>query len=288
MSRFTDRKDLYNNIPLSLNENRDENILIDVLGNWIPECDLIYYGLLYSKYSDELYKLKTTSMFNPRDTYLDTCYFSGDDLVRYLASPNDELADLDDEYIEKAITTALDKYLYVPCNETMLRHSIIELAYFDFVKSVTLLYPWDVRTIDYAYLKHIIPNTIISKFKIASGNMLEFLDSKSANGKKYTTIISNSLRDIDEMIDNCDKYNTDSTFFLLRNHSYNVKYEIIDDPENLGKKKMEFNEIGTLEILGKLMDLERGIPKTQMRFARYEPALFDDMKPDPKDFIFGR
>ena len=58
MSKYTEKKDLYNNIPLSLNENRDENILIDILGNWIPECDLIYYGLLSSKYSEELYKLK--------------------------------------------------------------------------------------------------------------------------------------------------------------------------------------------------------------------------------------
>ena len=288
MSRFTSREDLYNNVPLSLNDNRDEHILIDILGNWIPECDIFYYGLLNSEYSDKLYKLKNTKVFNPRDIYLESCYFSGDDLVKYLASKDDTLVDLDDKYIEDAIRTAFSKYSYVPCNETMLRHSIIELAYFNFIKSITLVYPWDVREIDHLYLSMIIPKTVLPKFKVVSGNIVDFIKSNCGTDTKYTTIISNSIEDVNKLIDNSEKYHTNESFYLLRNHSKNVKHEISEDPENPGKKKISFEEIGTEEILYKLIDSERGIPKTQMRFARYEPVLFDDVKPDPNNFTLGR
>ena len=277
MSKHTSHEDMYSKIPLSNNGNRDEHILIDILGNWIPECDIIFYGLLNSHYSEELYKLKHRAMFNPHDVYLDTCYFSGDDLIRYLASPDDTLAELSDEYLTKATTTALDKYMYVPCNETMVRHSIIELAYFDFVKSITLLYPWDIREIDYQYLKAIIPPTVLGKFKIVSGDMLGFIKSKYNTNIAYTTIITNSLSDVNELIDNCEEYKTNASFFLLRNNSDNVKSEItmVD-----GEKEIQFIEIGTQEIMDKLMDHERMLPKTQMRFARYEPLLFSDAKPN--------
>jgi len=288
MGRYTERKDLYNQPPLFSADNRDENILIDILGNWIPECDIIYYGLLNSHYSEELYKLKTTSMFNIHDIYLDTSYFTGDDLIRYLASTDDTLAELSDEYIRNAIVTAIDKYYYVPCNETMLRHAIIELAYSNFVKSITLLYPWDIREIDYQYLKHIIPLSVLEKFKIVSGTMLGFLESKANSGTKYTTIISNSTEDINTMIDECDKYHTNESFFLLRNHSGNVKHEILEDPETPGKKIINFEELENVNIIGKLMDMELGIPKTKMRFARYEPNLFEDTQPDPENFKVGR
>ena len=44
MSVFAPREHLYNKAPLTSDTNRDETILIDVIGNWIPECDIIYYG----------------------------------------------------------------------------------------------------------------------------------------------------------------------------------------------------------------------------------------------------
>ena len=287
MSKVTAHDYLYNKSPLSGDTNRDENILIDVIGNWIPECDIIYYGLLGSKYSDILYKLKTRTMFNPHDIYLETCYFGTYDLIKYLASDN-ELPISDEEtsqdFINDAATTAFSRYSYVPCNETMFRHSIIELAYFDFVKSITLLYPWDIRPIDYEYLQSIIPKTVWDKFNIASGSMLNLIKDNASKGFSYSTIVLNSLSDINFLIDNCEEYKTDSTFFLLRNYSENVKYEIIDDSENENNRKISFSEIGSYEILNKLMDMEQGIPKTKMRFARYEPLLFDDAKPKAEDF----
>ena len=286
MARYTPREDMYNKMPLAANDNRDEHILVDVLGNWIPECDLIYYGLLNSEYSEKLYKLKNTSLFNTHRTYLETCFFSGDDLIRYLASPDDTLESLSEDFIKDAIATALSKYMYVPCNETMIRHSIIELSYYKFVKSVTLLFPWSVREIDNNYLSSIIPDTVLGKFKVASGDMLGFLKSKADSPTKYTTIVCNSLDNVNTMIDECDTYKTDEAFFILRNHSGNVSYTISQD-EN-GKKIIDFNEIGTYEVLEKLMDIENAIPKTKMRFARYEPTLFKDSDPELKDFMLGK
>ena len=272
------REHTYSKMPLQLGENRDENILIEVLGNWIPECDLIYYGLLNSSYSEKFYKLKNSCRYNPRDIYLDTCYFSGDDLIRYLASETDELHMLPEEILTDATKTALNSYTYVPCNESMLRHSIIELAYYDFVKSITLLYPWEIRKIDYDFIRSIVPFSILPKFKIVSGDLLGFIESKSNTDIRYTTIIMNSLSDVNTLIDECDKYHTEASFFLLRNHSGNVSCEIVDDPNSKNNKKIIFDEIGTKEIFMKLMDIDRMIPKTQMRFARYEPHLFNKLK----------
>ena len=283
MSKFTNNNDIYSKPLLSGNSNREENFLIDALGNWIPECELIYYGLLNSQFADALYKLKNTSIFNPHDIYLDTCYFNGDDLIRYLASPDDTLENLSEASLNDMTKAALDKYFYVPCSETMLRHSIIELAYFDFVKSITLVYPWDIREIDYQYLKSIIPNTVLAKFKIVSGNIIDFLKSKKESNITYTTIISNSIDDVNEMIDNCKEYNTNTSFFLLRNHSGNTVMEFSKDCENSNAQNIEFKEVGTVEIYNKLMDTERLVPKTQMQFARYEPMLFDDAKPRSND-----
>lgn len=276
MGIFTNHDHLYNKVPLSVGDNRDEHILIDVLGNWIPECDLIYYGLLNSEYSEKLYKLKNVKIIKPHDIYLDTFYFIGDDLIKFLASPDDTLVDLSDDYLADATKTALDNYFYVPCNETMIRHSIIELAYFDFVKSITLLYPWDVREIDYNYLKSIIPHSVMSKFVIASGDMSGFIKSRVNPQFNYTTIILNSIDTVNELIDNCDEYHTSASFFLLRNHSENVSSKITEED---GKREIEFTEEGNDEILSKLIDTERMIPKTQMRFGRFEPYLFDDVKP---------
>ena len=227
--------------------------------------------------------LKNAKIINPHDIYLDTFYFSGDDLIRYLASPDDTLADLSEEYLTELTNAALDNYLYVPCNETMIRHSIIELAYFDFAKSITLLYPWDIREVDYYYLKSIIPEAILKKINIASGDICDYL--KNNTSIKYTTIILNSIDDVNELIDKSDEYNTSSSLFLLRNHSENVSSKII---ETDGEKRIEFTEEGNDEIFLKLIDMERMIPKTQMRFARFEPHLFVDAKPVQEGFISGQ
>lgn len=285
MGIFTNRDHTYSKVPLSVGDNRDEHFLIDVLGTWIPECDLIYYGLLNSKYSNELYKLKNAKIIKPHDIYLDTFYFSGDDLIRYLASPDDSLVDLSEEYLNEVTNAALDNYLYVPCNETMIRHSIIELAYFDFAKSITLLYPWDIREIDYQYLKSILPEAILRKINLASGDICSYLKNNSNSSTKYTTIILNSIDALNELIDNCDEYNTSSSFFLLRNHSENVSSKIVEID---GEKQIEFTEEGNDEILLKLIDIERMIPKTQMRFARFEPHLFVDANPVQEGFISGQ
>ena len=278
---------MYSKMPLSVGDNRDERILVEVPGNWVPECDMIYYGLLNSDYSDKLTKLQTKTRFTTRDTYLDTSYFSGRDLIRYLASPTDALADLSDEFIDDALKTAFEKYFYVPCNETMIRHAIIELAYYDFAKSITLLYPWKLRQIDIAYLRSIIPFSVMNKFKIVSGNLLDFLKDTPPD-EKYTTMVLNSLSDVNTLIDQCEVYHTDAACFLLRNHSGNVKYRISEDPENPGTNKIDFEEIGTTEILDKLLDTERGIPKTQMRFGRFEPILFKDAEPDSTSIMYGQ
>lgn len=286
MGLYTDHSNLYSKLPLTSGENRDEHFLVEVLGSWIPECELMYYGLLGSKYSNDLYKLRNMTRTTPRDAYLETCFFSGDDLIKYLASEDNSFdIDLPEEFLQNATMEALDKYFYVPCSETMIRHSIIELTYFDFCKSVTLIFPWDIRPIDYAFLNSVIPESRMSKFKLASGDTLDFLKSNKNSETKYTTLITNDLDTVNTLIDENETYGTESTLFLLRNSSKNTEAKIFTNDE--GKQDIEFNELGNEIIIPKLMDVTKGIPKNQMRFGRFDPHLFDDLKPDEKEFSYG-
>ena len=271
--------------PLSTEDNRDENYLIEVVGNWIPECDIVYYGLLNSEYSNILYKLRTKSKFEVAEIYREICYFTGRDLIRYLASTNDDYEDLDDEFINKALQTAYSNYMYVPCNESMLRHAIIETAYLKFVKSITLVYPWEPRPIDIQYIRRIIPPKIITKFNFANGSITEIVNlskkDSHINGK-FTTIILNSMEELIYLIDNANSCKTDEAFFLLRNHSENTDLVKNDDG------KFEFVERNNMSILNKLLDFNTGVPKSQMRFARYEPTLFIDQKKIVDDGFLGK
>ena len=277
MSRFDHDDSFYVKQPLISGDNRDENLLVEVLGNWIPECDIVFYGLLQSDYERFFHKLRTRTKFDPMDTYREMCYFTSKDLLKYLYSIDDNYEDIiiDANLTKEALDFAYRNFFYAPCNETMIRHAIIELAYSNFIKSVTLVYPWEPRDVDIAYLHNIIPEAVIHKFNVADGTLLDVIEttnkeSNLINGK-YTTIILNSIDDVNELIDNAEKYKTDTAFFLLRNHSENVKLTRIED-------RQEFVEVGNEIIIPKLMDIHTGIPKSQMRFARYEPILFEDDK----------
>ena len=231
-----------------MNDERDESFLIDVLGTWIPECEIIFYGLLNSPYAEEFYKLRENSMFNPRDVYLDHCYFTAKDLVRYLSSVDDTLDDLPEEEINRAVQTALHNYTYVPSSETMIRHSIMEVMYHKFVKSVTLVYPWTPRPIDIMFLKRITPKTIFPKLNVASGSIPAVIHETK---QRYTTIISNEIDQISFLVDHMKDYNVDSTLFLLRNHSENMKIQYNQDGSasflslKLGEKKEDEAARGT-------------------------------------------
>ena len=58
MSRFDHDDSFYVKQPLISGDNRDENLLVEVLGNWIPECDIVFYGLLQSDYERFFHKLR--------------------------------------------------------------------------------------------------------------------------------------------------------------------------------------------------------------------------------------
>lgn len=270
MGIYTNHSSIYSNIPLSSNPGRDEYFLIDVLGTWIPECDLITYGLLGTGWADQLFKLRERTNFNPNSVYHDYGFFTSDDLVRYLSSTEDlELdSDVPDETVEEIMNFALDHYDYSQCSETMMRHAIMEIMYDDFVKSVTLVYPWQIRPIDTFYLRRITPPQIFEKLNLASGKLSEIaaMDSEI----EYTTIISNSIEDISLMVDDPKKYHCQAAMFLLRNHSQNMEIVLGED------EYPSFNEVGMEELLPKLIDFNTGLPLTGMRFGRFEPRLFSE------------
>ena len=249
------------------NEDRDEHFLIDVLGTWVPECELVFWGLLNSPLWEEFYKLRENHRFNQKDVYLDHSYFTARDLIRYLSSIDDEYDDLPEEEIANAMSVAQAHYMYNPCTETMIRHSIMEIMYQKFVKSVTLVYPWEPRPIDIAYINHITPKTIRPKLIISGGDIRNTISHTTT---RYTTIIMNSIEDLEYLVDHPKENRCDSTMFLLRNSSENM--DLVRDESG----NAQFIESKMETLLDKLVDVKSGIPKTKMRFGRFEPIRFED------------
>ena len=276
MSRFSSHDIQYNKIPLPFIENREERYLIDITGNWIPEADIIYYGLLSSPESEDFYKLRNMTSVDPKKLYYDLAFYEATDIIRYLYSPDDTLADIDADTLIHYLAVAVKHYNYMPCNEIMMRHAILESTFQTFVKDVTLVYPWEIRQIDLFYLSKIIPKKIRSKINTVTGDILEIMAENQ--GDPYTSIVTNSLDAVTEMITDRDKYKSHEAFILLRNHSQNteMKKVIID-----GKDEIDFDEIGTRDILSQIIDMKTGFPTCKIRFARYEPVLFADAMPKP-------
>lgn len=283
MSVWQKKDYIVNKPPLENGENRDEYFLIDVLGNWIPENEIIFYGLLNTEYSDAFIKLRDVTSIDPHELYRDTCYFNGRDMVRYLASPDKESIDdsLTDEEVDVFVNLAYQNYKYTPCSELMIKHAVLAAGLNDFVKHITLVFPWEIRDIDAVFLARTIPNSIMSKIELVSGTIMQAIEHRGV--RKYTSIISNSFDDINYMIDHHKECGTDETFFLLRNHSGNTKI-IFDENGN-----PEFDEVNTRIIIEKIIDPATGYPICPIRFARYEPTLYQDRKPNMKsEGLYGQ
>lgn len=283
MSRIKSHEYLYSKIPLSAADNRNERFIIEVPGNWIPEIDIIYYGLLNSSISSKFPKLRDMISVDSHELYLDLCYLEAPDIVRYLLSEDDTLINIPIEDIIKYVEIAIDNYQYLPSNETMLRHAIIEASYEKFIEEIVLVFPWKIRDIDRKYLSLIIPDRVKTKYSLMSGDLLSIIKNSK---QSYTSIITNSLDDVTELINNTELYKSSESFILLRNHSGNMKIEKTVNED--GKNIETFKEIGTLEILSKILDMDTGIPTSKIRFARYEPILFQDANPKSNEFLIGR
>lgn len=277
---------LYNKQPFNATDDREEHFLIEVPGIFVPECDIVYYGLLQSEYSEELFKLREATVFDPREIYNDHMYFTGPHLIQYLASDSEELESCDADYLGHLYVTALNTYKYNPANETMIRHAIIEAAMYDFVKSVSLVYPWGAREIDIMYMSKILPTKVKKKLRYFSGSLMDAVKNRPDKIPFYTTILTNSIEDVNDMIDHASEYQTDQAFFLLRNHSENTSVSMVPDPDDPSKEIVQFDEEGSLEIMNKLFT-PSGMQKGLMRFARFVPYLYSDRKPLNETFQFG-
>lgn len=279
---MADKSFLYNKQPLGASEDRDEYFLVEVPGIIVPECDFIYYGLLEGDHSEEFIKLRDRTEFNQRDIYNEHVYFQATDLIAYLLSPDDTLESCDADFLGEMYVDALNTYKYNPANETMIRHALIEAAMYDFVKKVCLVYPWGARPIDQIFMTRILPEKVRNKVMHFSGNLMDAIKNPPPDIPFFTTIATNSIEDVHDMIDNASKYKTDQALILLRNHSGNTEMKSAPDPEDPSKTITSFDEIGTAEIIDKLMT-PRGFPKGKIRFARFVPYLYSDRKPNDGD-----
>ena len=280
MSENKDKKiHLGGGLPFFSTTDRDEYILIEALGTWIPMCDVIFYGLINSRYSEDFYKLRHISTFNPTDIYYSLCYFNEIDLVRYLASTDSTLARMDYKLITRYVRYARMNYRYMPApQETMMRHALIEAAFYNLIKKIVLVYPFKVREVDKWFLDEMLPKPVREKIVYINASMRVAPKIKPPDVPYYTTIILNSKQDLKYLIDNSEEKEVDNATFLLLNNSENTTFTKYLNPEDPSKFEVDYIEEDTKEIVDKLM-IGEVIPKTKMRFARFYPFLYNDLKP---------
>ena len=105
----------------------------------------------------------------------------------------------------------------------------------------------------------------------------ELLDSANHNSP-YTTIITNEYQLILDVLRNYKDYKADTTLFLLRNHSQNMKQSIKGD-------SVVFEELFTTEILGAIngnttdAQLRNFDFPVKAKFGRFNPFPYSTGSP---------
>lgn len=262
-----------------ISNNQDERLLIEFNGIIVSEAEYLFYGLdgcpiLEIHPFDTYERLKNY----PQDkVYEEIGYFRQRDLILYLNDGNDIPED-EINYIIEYTTMNFD---YSKVTYLAMTEAIKELAANDFVKSITFILA-NNRQADAFYLFDIIgPDIIKSKctniILDENDNILDVIKDEVKNmadrNLPYTTIITNEYKAILDICKNYKEYKADTMFYLLRNHSQNMKQSIKGDSiifDELYSDKIINAINGDLEKLD-LMNINTPI---KSKFARFSPKPF--------------
>lgn len=276
----TTRDPLY---PMGYN-NRDENMMVEFNGIIHSEAERVFYGMK-DCHILEAHPFKTYQRLlkcDPDTVYSEIAYFRPFDLVQYL---NDG-EEIDEGEINAIIEYANINYDFSTATLLAMAGAIKNLFQSSYLKNVTFVLP-DVSENNLVYLMDIYtPEVINAKCKflfpdpgktVIDAMKDELLDSANRNSP-YTTIITNEYQLILDVLRKYKEYKADTTLFLLRNHSQNMKQSIKGD-------SVVFEELFTTEILGAIngnttdSQLRNFDFPVKAKFGRFNPFPYSTGSP---------
>ncbi|MCM1213947.1 MAG: hypothetical protein NC548_05415 [Lachnospiraceae bacterium] len=266
---------------------QDENILIEVDGILHSECEKIFYGLegcaLIQALPFGVYRslLEET----PDKVYKELAFYRPMDLLTHL---NDGKP-LTEFQLRHALEYSEQNYSFDPSVRTNMNVAIGRLLKEKFVTSVAFYFDRIPTNYDMQYLADTMPNDeLIQKSTVYRPEVPQWSEIEKVHefcafiknqflthNKVFTTIITNKAEAIIEMLQHPDDYGCEKTFFLLRNHSGNMKTVLTSD------NQIKFEEVFTDEIVNLInpnMDrLTQGFPlPLAAKFGRFSPLAFTD------------
>lgn len=269
--------------PISNRQN--ENILIEFNGNFLSEAEYIFYGLEGSNYLeglsfDKYYELKKLSS---DEIYNEIWFYRPDDLLLYLNSG----IPIEPEIQTKMIMDAKQKYDFSTVTNLAMSEAISKLIRESFVKSITFVLNNNRKSdIRFIYDRIGDPELVANKCillevdhdtDIVSAMKTEIKNQSSTNNP-YTTIITNEYQVILDVSKKYKEYNAATMFYLLRNHSKNMKQLIKGDSPSL----VELHTDEILEVINGDMESPNFVLEdhpVKSKFARFDPIPYSESKP---------
>ena len=267
--------------------NRDERILIEFNGILHSEAEDIFYGMkdciVLEAHGFHTYD-RLLSYNNPEKVYEEIGYFRPRDLIKYLNDGNE----IDDDEISTIIEYSKMNYDYSTYTFLNMLGALETLARTDYVKGITIVFT-NHRESDAKFLATMFDKELLTKkFSILESSTdtviqdieKEMLEAANKN-IPYTTVITNEYQLIIDTLTNYRKYKTDTSFFLLRNHSQNMEQLIKGD-------SVYFNELYTDEITNIITGgfSDKNIPDlsninfpAKAKFGRFSPTPFKTDSP---------
>lgn len=262
-----------------VSNNQDERILIEFNGIIASEAEYIFYGIEDCQIL-EIYPFNTyerLKKYPQEKVYEEIAYFRPKDLITYLNDGNP----LDPSDLQFMIEYAKVNFDYSKVTYLAMTEAIRVLLESDFTKSITIIFA-NNRKSDELYLMDTIGPEIVngkcSYLTLDPGDdihdeILKEVKSMADADTPYTTIITNEYQVILDICKGYKEYKADTVFYLLRNHSQNMK-------QSIKGESIIFEELYSDKILNAInggldrFDLTNIHTPIKSKFARFAPKPF--------------
>lgn len=276
--------------PTGAGMNQDEYMLIEYKGILHSETEEILYGLIdcevINMYPFRKYRELMKELGNqPDQLYSETAFYQTDELITYLNDgeklPPDAMA-----YIKRYCKV---NYTFTPSVKLAFTVAMRRLISESYIKGVTIVFDSPEIAKDVHYLNDMLGEKYLQqKGKIVyldpenhpeiedipSLMAAEILEANRAK-KPYTTIVTNHIDLVEDCLISCEQVGLETAFFLLRNHSGNMKPVTLNT-----KEEVQYEEVGTKTIEdiinpNKYRTNEHGFHLPLLaKFARFSPILY--------------
>lgn len=265
--------------PTGAGLNQDEYILVEYPGIIHAESEEIFYGLegfpVLEHYPFNKYHTLLT--YPQAKIYKEIAFYRPRDLLIYL---NDGI-EMEPDEIQFALEYCKENYSFGDATPLSFSKALAKLLEQTYVKKVSIAFPSQITMKDIYYIGDILPDQLLDDkvefiFNGDGLSPVEFLKTALCKQKQfdppYTTVVTNEIDFIYDVLSSFEEYEVYETFFLLRNHSKNVS--LVEE-----NGEIKFIEQGTDKIINILNPIKKrlinGLPlPLKAKFGRFSPVPY--------------